>query len=78
MSIDKYMVGQFEKAYLHRPTKILHFLTPSGIQKCFTQLQNILAFLTINHLQADSRIEQRIFLHVILVRIIIPCCEGAY
>ena len=26
------MVGQFKKAYLHRPIKILHFLTPAIIQ----------------------------------------------
>ena len=50
------MVWQFKKAYLHRPIKILHFLTPTRIQKCLTLLQNILAFLTINHLQAESRI----------------------
>ena len=30
------MVGQFKKAYLHRPIKILHFLTPARIQKCLT------------------------------------------
>ena len=30
------MVGQFKKAYLHRSIKILHFLTPARIQKCFT------------------------------------------
>ena len=28
------MVGQFKKAYLHRPIKVLHFLTPAIIQKC--------------------------------------------
>ena len=49
------MVGQFKKAYLHRPIKILHFLTPAIIQKYLTHLQSILAFLTINHLQAESR-----------------------
>ena len=27
------MVGQFRKAYLHRPIKILHFLTAARIQK---------------------------------------------
>ena len=30
------MVGQFKKAYLHRPIKILHFLTPPRIQKYLT------------------------------------------
>ena len=30
------MVGQFKKAYLHRPIKILHFLIPARIQKCLT------------------------------------------
>ena len=38
------MVGQFTKAYLHRPIKIIHFLTPAIIQKCLTYLLNILAF----------------------------------
>ena len=66
------MIGQFKKAYLHRPIKILHFLTTARIQKCLTQLQNILAFLTINHLQTESWIQQGIFLHVIPVRIIVP------
>ena len=30
------MIGQFEKACLHRPIKFLHSLTPAGIQKCLT------------------------------------------
>ena len=30
------MVGQFKKAYLHRPVQILYFLTPARIQKCLT------------------------------------------
>ena len=34
------MVGQFNKAYLHRPIEILHFLTLAKIQKRLTQLQN--------------------------------------
>ena len=59
------MVRQFKKAYFHRPIKILDFLTPAIIQKCLTYLQNILAFLTINHLQAAS-------LQVIPVCIIVP------
>ena len=50
------MVGQFKKVYLHRPIKILDFLTPARIQKYLTELQNILAFLTINHPQAELRI----------------------
>ena len=28
------IVGQFKRAYLHRPIKILRFLTPARIQKC--------------------------------------------
>ena len=31
------MVGQFKKAYLHRPIKILHFLTLARIQKYLLQ-----------------------------------------
>ena len=49
-----------------------YIFTPARIQKCFTQLRNILAFLTINHQQAESCIYQRIFLQVILVPIIVP------
>ena len=30
------MVGQFKKTHLHRPIKILQFLTPVRIQKCLT------------------------------------------
>ena len=72
------MIGQFKKAYLHRPIKILHFLTTARIQKCLIQLQNILAFLTINHLQTESWIQQGIFLHVILVRIIVPWYQANF
>ena len=50
------MIGQLKKAYLHRPIKILHFLTLVRIQKCLASLQNILAFLAINHLHAQSHI----------------------
>ena len=63
------MVGKFKQAYLHRLIKILHFLSPAKIK---TKLHNILAFITINHLQAESHIKQGIFLHVIPVRIIVP------
>ena len=34
--IREYLVGKFKKTYLHRPIKILHFLTPARIQKCLT------------------------------------------
>ena len=30
------MVGKFKKAYLHRPMKILHFVTPTRIQASLT------------------------------------------
>ena len=30
------LLGSSKKAYLHRPIKILHFLTPSEIQKYLT------------------------------------------
>ena len=30
------MIGQFKKAYLYRPIKILHFLTPATILKYLT------------------------------------------
>ena len=38
----------------------------------FNITSKYLAFLTIKHLQAESRIEQGIFLHVIFVRTIVP------
>ena len=66
------MVDQFKKPLLHRPIKILHFLTPARIQKCLTQHQNILAFLTINHPQAELLMQQRNFLDVIPVLILVP------
>ena len=66
------MVGQFKKVYLHRPIKILQFLTLAKIQNCLTELKNILDFLTMRHLQTESRISQGIFLHVTPVRIIVP------
>ena len=55
MSVKKYGWA-VQKTSLHRPINILHFLTPARIQKCLTELQNILAFLTINHPQAEQRI----------------------
>ena len=42
-----------QKSLFAEPIKILHFLIPARIQKCLAQLQNILAFLTRNHLQAE-------------------------
>ena len=42
--MSRNIIGQIKKAYLHRSINTLHFLT-----------QNILAFLTIKHLQAESR-----------------------
>ena len=39
-----------------RPIKILHFLTSARIRKYLTQIQNCLVFLTIKHLQVESRI----------------------
>ena len=37
-------VGQFKKAYLQRPIKILHFLTSARIQKCLIELQIFFSF----------------------------------
>ena len=31
---SKNLAGQYKKTYLHRPIKILQFLTPGRIQKC--------------------------------------------
>ena len=35
MSVEK-NGWAIQKAYLHRPIKFLHFLTPAKIQKCLT------------------------------------------
>ena len=40
----------------HRSVKILQFFKREKIQKSLTQLQNILAFLTMHHLQAKPLI----------------------
>ena len=61
------------KTYLPKSVKIIHFLSRGKTQKCSTKLCYILAFSTIRHLQTESRIQQEIFLHVILVRIVVPC-----
>ena len=50
------MIAQLKKTYLHKPIKILNFLTPVRIEKCLRNVQNILAILTINLVQAESRI----------------------
>ena len=59
------------KTCLHKPIKILQFLSRGEIQKFLTKLRNILAFSTISHLQAESCIYQVILLHVIPVCIIV-------
>ena len=46
------VIFKFQKPYLQTPFKILHFPTPGRIQKCLTKIQNILAFLTVNHVQS--------------------------
>ena len=46
------------KTHLHKPTNIHQFLSREKIQKCLTELQNILAFLAITQMQAESRVEQ--------------------
>ena len=42
------------------------FLTQVMIQQCLTKRQNILAFLKIPELEAESHMHPRIFLNVIL------------
>ena len=61
------MVWEFRKIGLHRPIKILNFLTSARAQKCLTQLQNISAFLATNHLQAGSRTQLGMFVYFIIV-----------
>ena len=61
------------KTYSYKPSKVLKFLSHGKTQKHLTWLRNILAFSTISHPQAESRIQQDIFLHVISVRIIVSC-----
>ena len=52
----KNKVGHLRKAYLPNPIKVLKFFTLVRIQKCLTQLQNVLTLLTINHVQAEPHI----------------------
>ena len=56
------------KAYMYRPIKILQLLARARFQKVLTSLKNILALLTILHVQ-------EIFLYVIPVRIMVPCLQ---
>ena len=56
LSWSRNRIVKFIKTHLHRSIKILQLFTPGRIQECLTQLQNILVFLTIHHLQAESRI----------------------
>ena len=68
------MVGQFKKAYLPRPIKILHFLTPARIQKritskYFSLFNNKPPAGWVTHITSD--------LHAIPVRIIVPCSNQA-
>ena len=65
------MVGQSRKVYMHIPLKILYFVTPAKTQKYLIKRQNILSILAIKHLQAESHIQQTIFLHAIPVVIIV-------
>ena len=39
MLVEKYG-WQFKKAYLHRPIKILYFLSPARTQKCLKETRN--------------------------------------
>ena len=43
MLVEKY-VWQFKNIYLHRPIKILHFLTPARIKKCFNITSKYISF----------------------------------
>ena len=65
------------KIHLHRPMKAQRFLIPRKNRKCLSRLLNILAFLTICHLQVEPCIEQGMFLHVIAVCFIVPCYSEA-
>ena len=63
MSVKKIWLAT-QKPYLHRPIKILHFLTSARIKKC----------LKTNQLQPQLRVAHittNFFLHVIPVRIIV-------
>ena len=66
------------KNYLHKPIKVLQFVSCRKIQQYLELLRNMLPFSTITHVQTDSRILQEIFLHVIPVRMIVPCSEGTH
>ena len=56
LSWSRNMIGRFMKTYVHKPIKILQFLARGTIQKCLTQLRNILAFppaIWVAHLTRD-------------------------
>ena len=56
------MIRQLMKTYLHKPVKILQILTLGRIQNFDLTSKLFLAFLTIEHLQAESLIYIRDFL----------------
>ena len=60
------MVGQFKKFFFGQTNRHSTFSHTRENSKMF----NILDFSLINHLQAESRVQQRIFLNAIPVRII--------
>ena len=62
LSSSRNVIEQLMETYSLRPIKILQFLAPWRTQKCLTEVQNILAFLAIYHLLAESCIQQMDFL----------------
>ena len=72
MLVEKYGWAIPKKLICIDQSRIYTFSYTARIQKYLAYLQNILAFLTKNHLQAESHKYQGIFLHVIPVRIIAP------
>ena len=70
LSQSRNVTEKFIKFYLKRPIKVLQFPTSGRIKKCLSQLQNILVFLTIPHLQVELCTERTV-VYVISVCIIV-------
>ena len=64
------------KTYLHRAIKIQQFLHPREFKKVEHNFKIIQLSITIHQLQAESRIEQGIYSHIIPVLIIVPCSHA--
>ena len=66
LPLSRKMIRWFKKTYLHKPIKILEFLSRGKIEECLPWFQNISLLSAINHVQAESRIKQDISYMLVL------------